>query len=842
MKYVMAEELNHVGEAEKRHSLFSQTTEEEARLAVEAAAAVRPPPSIVVSAKNQQSSTGFLRLKKSFQKALKWPNNHKDRTQRNLFNPEVLTRQKRQWSESQMRALERKHPMKEPTSFFEHFVVVGLRPHSDVQSIEAAFAKKKIWQRDGEKPGVDSINHKAPTLEPEVLFKYPLSKRLPMRSSELPHFCFPSGVEARVMERTPSMSELNDIMYGQSHQNRDDHSFVFLIKVADNATLYGVCVFVPEMVQRAPAFLSMNSEISPRRSPRGRFLISAPRCYCLLTRLPYFDLHFEVLNSIIAQERLDRITECVKEMSLVEQVPAMVKVSSKNHVRQSSPSPDDPDGWMESAIPVQSVLGATAAAAGFISESEMNSFASRGSGHMSPDTVSECVSPEPFSPQSGLQENRRVSDVDNGALDPGPALENGFRGGMEVHPEELIDETTKLSNGDVVTPTSARLERADDMGSSSSLGTVQAQSSSRGHERVDSFESVYSGFNADSLRSNDSDDEHDDETSPSGQEDDYGAKAVLDWAEANKNDSLRVVVGYHRLRIPMQGETITFQPLEHLTSITFTRGGNAIPTLENGVPDLKHSKSNLEVAEARAAAMAAEECEALAVWSVATICRELSLQNVLSMLACTLLEKQMVVICPNLGVLSAVVLAMKPMIRPYVWQCLLLPVLPNKMLDFLDAPVPYIVGIQSKTSEVQSKVANLVRVNVLKNKVSMSSIPPLPEYNKLLSQLEPFHSQLAAVSGSARRHPVHHTNEAQAHAVEGFLQVLQKYCTGVLCKNLRSHTITNVQSNNDKVSLLLKDSFIDSFPSREQAFIKHFADTQLFSVYTDAILSSYQNG
>jgi hypothetical protein len=105
MKDVMADEQIPVVEPEKRHSLFSQTTEEEARLAVEAAAAVRPPPSIVVSAKNQQSSTSFLRLKKSFQKALKWPNNHKDRTQRNLFNPEVLTRQKRQWSESQMRAL-----------------------------------------------------------------------------------------------------------------------------------------------------------------------------------------------------------------------------------------------------------------------------------------------------------------------------------------------------------------------------------------------------------------------------------------------------------------------------------------------------------------------------------------------------------------------------------------------------------------------------------------------------------------------------------------------------------------------------------------------------------------
>lgn len=122
----------------------------------------------------------------------------------------------------------------------------------------------------------------------------------------------------------------------------------------------------------------------------------------------------------------------MKEMSLVEQMPAMVKVGSKNHVRQGSPSPDDPDGWMESAIPVHSVLGATAAAAGLISESEMNSFASRGSGYMSPDTTSDCFSPQPFSPQAEPQESRHVSDADNRALDPGSDLENGSRGGMEV--------------------------------------------------------------------------------------------------------------------------------------------------------------------------------------------------------------------------------------------------------------------------------------------------------------------------------------------------------------------------------------------------------------------------
>lgn len=38
-------------------------------------------------------------------------------------------------------------------------------------------------------------------------------------------------------------------------------------------------------------------------------------------------------------------------------------------------------------------------------------------------------------------------------------------------------------------------------------------------------------YNENSLRSNDSDDEYDDEASASGQEDAYGANAVLAWAE-----------------------------------------------------------------------------------------------------------------------------------------------------------------------------------------------------------------------------------------------------------------------------------------------------------------------
>ncbi|RWW12229.1 hypothetical protein GW17_00024116 [Ensete ventricosum] len=74
--------------------------------------------------------------------------------------------------------------------------------------------------------------------------------------------------------------------------------------------------------------------------------------------------------------------------------------------------------------------------------------------------------------------------------------------------------------------------------------------------------------------------------------------------------------------------------------------------------------------------------------------------HILVMLAGVLLEKQIVVICSNL-------------------------VLPTDMLDFLDAPVPYIVrnfvhlqvGIKNKTTDIQSKLANVILVDADKNQV-----------------------------------------------------------------------------------------------------------------------------
>jgi len=67
---------------------------------------------------------------------------------------------------------------------------------------------------------------------------------------------------------------------------------------ADNSTLYGCCVLVEELVQKPSGLLSLISEKRSSYSPlkRERHLLTTQRCYCILSRLPFFELHFGVLN------------------------------------------------------------------------------------------------------------------------------------------------------------------------------------------------------------------------------------------------------------------------------------------------------------------------------------------------------------------------------------------------------------------------------------------------------------------------------------------------------------------------------------------------------------------
>ncbi|THU56222.1 hypothetical protein C4D60_Mb11t15020 [Musa balbisiana] len=766
-------------------------------------------------------SNSFQRWRWHMQRAWRWGpggggsglgGGSREQSVRATINFEMMANQKRQWY--QIKAKSRDHMQhNEPSSLYEHFFIVGLHSYANVEAIEEAFAKRKTWESEVAKSEILDLRKLQyhgciPTLEPQILFKYPPGKRAAMRENELPAFCFPEGVKARLLERTPSMSDLNEVVFGQEHLSRDDLAFVFCLKASDNAPFYGVCLHVQEIVQRAPGILGAVSPLPHSSCKSSRFLVSAPRCYCLLTRVPFFELHYEMLNSIIAQERLDRITHFVSEMAVTDSISHGVTIPEQLYENSDSPNKLLFSSWMEYAIPVDSVSGLVSSLV-FPLEREVSPSPCRNLESHSPESASEASD---FGHLRELdRETRRVWQ----------------------HYDDNISETSGSRSDSF-----ERLNGCFDNGQTSpDVGMMYSSTSGRLH-RVESLESVYS-----SVRDVGSDDDDDEYELNSKQETSVGDEKVMEWAKANNNEPLQIVCGYHALPLPPRGGEIIFNPLEHLQPIKYCRPSvsslgfdgisNAVPSSPKQVIELKlFDKVNTRLA-------AAEEALALSIWTTSTICHALSLETVLTLFAGVLLEKQIVVICPNLGVLSAIVLSIIPMIRPFQWHSLLLPILPKKMLDFLDAPVPYIVGLQHKPTDIKMKTANLIQINVSKEKVKACSMPRLPGYKELVSDLGPIHARLSCENSTAKRHPVYKCSEVQAEAAGQFLNAMRRYLES-LCSNLRSHTITNVQSNNDKVSLLLKDSFIDSFPTKDRQFVKLFVETQLFSVLSDSRLSRYE--
>ncbi|KAL2344935.1 hypothetical protein Fmac_006220 [Flemingia macrophylla] len=832
-----------------------------------------------------QRTQSLQKLKSHVNKAWRWGGRSREECM-SSFNPEVMANQKRQWYQLHPKTLECVN-YKEPTALFEHFVIMGLHPDANLEEVEHSFAIRKKWEK--EKGKLEFLDYKVleqqrppePILEPQLLFKYPPAKKLTMRLTDLSSFCFPEEPPSSVtlppstashrrpvdldrlserrltravassseppraaevsspyrrvkhtrhlhlllrspdpprtvrrslpvpnlpsvlelalsslvflssptlgpcsawlLERTPSLSELNELVYGQEHLGKDDHSFVFTVKATDNTTLYGVCLHVPEIVQRPPGILGIPSSFSHPSGACSRFLVSAPRCYCLLTRVPFFELHFEMLNSLIAQERLNRITQFVNEMTLASCIPSTTKLDDQMSSNAHSPDRESFGDWMTCAIPLDGAAAITAAAAGIISDDEIV--------QLSPKIWdSRCQSPVSVT-GSDTSDFCQFRDIDK---DGRKILQDQDRCAFET--PETCDSMERMhgncKSGQV----------------SPKVGTPLSSQSNNVLDHLGSSESLFSP-----VRSMTSEDEDDVFTN---NERYYGNELLMEQATENKNDLLQIVCRYHAQPIPPRGSEFVFHPLEHLQPIQYIR----------------HSASSLglneeclncpEIAQVNAKLAAAEEALSLSVWTMATTCRVLSL---------------------NSGVLSSTVLSLIPMIRPFQWQSLLLPVLPGRMIDFLDAPVPYIVGIQHKPDDMNMKTTNLVLVNAQKDQVTMCPLPKLPQHKELVSQLTPIHAKLSKERSIAKKHPVHRCNEVQAEAATKFLNIMWHYLES-LCSDLKSHTITSVQSNNDRVSLLLKDSFIDSFPARDQPFVKLFVDTQLFTVLSDSRLQSFENG
>uniref|UniRef100_A0A7S4R4H9 UDENN domain-containing protein n=2 Tax=Ditylum brightwellii TaxID=49249 RepID=A0A7S4R4H9_9STRA len=74
----------------------------------------------------------------------------------------------------------------------------------------------------------------------------------------------------------------------------------------------------------------------------------------------------------------------------------------------------------------------------------------------------------------------------------------------------------------------------------------------------------------------------------------------------------------------------------------------------------------------------------------------LSVGNILVVLGCLLKETRVAICSQHYALLGPVCEALTSLLFPFVWQGMYIPIMPYSMLDVLDAPVPFLVGLHSR--------------------------------------------------------------------------------------------------------------------------------------------------
>ena len=731
------------------------------------------------------------------------------------FNPEAKTAEKRSWLQSNRKLKNKKNANaniekvseegdhdvddddddendysstdkgKRKTKFtFEKFLVVGLHPdRSDFTAVadsprefrEASHQQQQQQQqqnpnnnnshnnsnsnsrrRSSKDVRVSHPKHTPPhrgtvgeTYSADVLFSYPPSPKARIEGDDedsntedetaqqsfdvesIAHFCFPSGVEPKLVEKTASMSKILEVAYGNAQKTHDTSSFVFRLTGGESGEepLYGVCLYANEFVSQMPVIassslssaLSPNSSFSEETIPSGgdgegggeeanlrKYLVAAPRCYCLITKTPFFKTTFEVLRAVVTSEKLERLRR--DERRLMKDLEMAFSRSGITPTKPPPPPLPKTSGEDEESKNIARDLN--------FSEEAPRTLKSK--------TDSDVKATSSHGLNRSVEEQTRKNDDSLRILE-------------SFHAESIpkLGDATRVFNGPLI---------KDEAG--------KALNSEK-------------------------------------------KKSILDAP------------------IPF------YRPVSTTDDPCFER-----KCIRDSVGKITYTYD--------------EEAAHIEPWAIAALCRSLSIENIMAFMACALLEKQVVVFSPNLGQLSGVILSLLAMLRPLRPRGLFLPILPNSMTDFLEAPVPFIVGIQHKTNDIRQRTQHITRLNAYKDEIKIMGgiVATAPNWHELREKLRPIHASIRLAAETQVFSSVLEPSEKSSKLCGEFGECFRNHMRDAILGRIRSYSIAEVGKDGQKVAVLLKDELVDSYVGRDRSFMKNFCETQLFTAFTDELLDN----
>lgn len=210
-------------------------------------------------------------------------------------------------------------------------------------------------------------------------------------------------------------------------------------------------------------------------------------------------------------------------------------------------------------------------------------------------------------------------------------------------------------------------------------------------------------------------------------------------------------------------------------------------------------------------------------WSLPPFVCLLTLPNIITLLNAAMLERRIVFVSSNIGYLSACVLSIVPLLRPFIWQGTYVPVLPNHLREYLQAPVPYIMGVHESPHKMtefrRSLDPSTIVVLCDTNEVVLGSgspasavLPPLPHADVIATNLEPHTSKLRTLSQKKMCGQISPEVAATVAEFSHELTVYHNWLYGSIRKGLRAYMRRKAMVRSDSVPVVMRASARPTLP------------------------------
>uniref|UniRef100_A0A8D2QSI8 DENN domain containing 4C n=1 Tax=Zosterops lateralis melanops TaxID=1220523 RepID=A0A8D2QSI8_ZOSLA len=236
-----------------------------------------------------------------------------------------------------------------------------------------------------------------------------------------------------------------------------------------------------------------------------------------------------------------------------------------------------------------------------------------------------------------------------------------------------------------------------------------------------------------------------------------------------------------------------------------------------------------------------------------TLLMNLGPENCATLLLFVLLEGKILLHSLRPAVLTGVAEAVVAMIFPFQWQCPYIPLCPLSLATVLSAPLPFIVGVDSRYFDLYDPPQDIVCIDLDTNMVYISDDKktinwkqfPKKPCKSLLSTLKKLHPQLAAVhrktqEGSAvEMTPIEADFSWQKKMMELEMEIQEAFLRFMasILKGYRTFLKPITQAPSNKATAA--DSLFDHqgfLKSRDRAYTKfytHLTKTQIFSRFIE---------